>query len=242
MAIEKITGIVIDIVRHTDRANVITLFTSTRGRLSFISPVGKGRTGLQRNSRLMLLSAIEVDVNFRENRPLQMLGRIAPAAIWRNIYFDPVKSSIAMFMSEFLNRYLRDAQPDSPLWEYTLRMISLLDEAGKETVNVHLAFLKGCLYFAGIYPEISDYESGDYFDMRSGLAVAERPDHRDFLIPSEAARFMALLHSDLMDSAVYRILPGGRREALGWLLRYYSVHFPGLSSLKSPAILAELFS
>lgn len=242
MAIEKITGIVIDIVRHTDRANVVTLFTSTRGRLSFISPVGKGRSGSQRNSRLMLLSAVETDVNFRENRTLQMLGQVWPAAIWRNIYFDPMKSSIAMFMSEFLNRYLRDAQPDPPLWEYTFRMIALLDAAGAETINVHLAFLKGFLHFAGIYPDLNDFEPGDYFDMRSGIAVADRPDHRDFLMPSEASRFMALLRADIMDVSAYRFLPGGRREALGWLLRYHAVHFPGLSALKSPSILAELFS
>ena len=147
-----------------------------------------------------------------------------------------------MFLSEFLNRYLRDAQPDLPLWEYTYRMVGVLDEAGKETVNIHLAFLKGFLHFAGIFPDLSDYETGDYFDMRSGIAVAERPDHRDFLMPSEAVRFTTLMRADMVDESGYRFLPGGRREALGWLLRYYAVHFPGLSSLKSPAILAELFS
>ncbi|MDE6682692.1 MAG: recombination protein O N-terminal domain-containing protein, partial [Muribaculaceae bacterium] len=52
MPIERVTGIVTDIVRHNDRHNIVTLFRRSRGRVSFLSPAGSGKAGRARNARL----------------------------------------------------------------------------------------------------------------------------------------------------------------------------------------------
>ena len=78
MAIEKIRGIVIDVIKHNDRHNVVTLFTRDRGRIAFLSPVGSGKSARMRNARLLPLSVIETDVNMRQNRELQLLGAVTP--------------------------------------------------------------------------------------------------------------------------------------------------------------------
>ena len=41
---------------------------------------------------------------------------------------------------------------------------------------------------------------------------------------------------------LYRFNGTERRQLLDRILRYYAIHFPGLSGLKSPDILSEVFS
>lgn len=242
MSIERITGIVTDIVRHNDRHNIISLFTRSRGRLSFLSPAGKGKSGRARNARLQLLSVVESDVNIHENRNLQTLGTVYSPRIWKDIYFNPVKGAIVMFLSEFLNRYLREAAPEPLLWDYVYLSLSNLDARRGGCSNFHLSFLIGFLHFAGITPDITGLEEGDYFDMEAGMVVAERPLHKNFLYPSDTCRLPLMLRMNAENDHLFRFKNDERREILRKLLHYFSIHFPGLANLKSPEILAEVFA
>lgn len=242
MPVEKIQGIVIDTVKHSDRHNVVTLFTKTRGRMTFLSAAGTGKTGRLRNARLLPLSAVEANVNIHSNRELQFLGAVTPLEIWGDIYFNPIKSSLILFISEFLNRYLRDASPDSTAWEFITASIRALDATKHSVANFHIWFLIRFLDFAGIAPDMSEYENGDSFDMRKGIPVAEALPHRDILSPAETYVLSLLSRITLGNMSRYRFNGPERRKVVERILQYYSIHFPGLSSLKSPAVLAEIFS
>lgn len=242
MAIEKIRGIVINVIKHNDRHNVVTLFTRDRGRIAFLSPVGSGKSARMRNARLLPLSVIETDVNMRQNRELQLLGAVTPYEIWRDLYFNPVKSSIVLFISEFLNRYFRDASPDPTAWEFIIAAIRALDNMQKGLANFHIWFLIRFLDIAGIAPDLSGYEKGDSFDMRAGIPVVDTSLHRDILTPEETRLLALLSRITLTNMRHYRFTGADRLRLLDRILRYYSIHFPGLSSLKSPDILSEVFS
>ena len=241
MSIEKIEGIVIDIVKHNDRHNVVTLFTRTRGRMSFLSPAGAGKAGRMRNARLLPLSVIETQVKVSQTRELHRLGSISPVEIWHDIYFNPVKTSITLFLSEFLNRYLRDASPDPATWEFITASIRALDNIDAGLANFHIWFLIRFLDIAGITPDITNYEKGDCFDMRNGILVANSM-HRDTLTSAETSLLISLSRISLTNLAAFRFNGSERRQLLDRILRYYAIHFPGLSSLKSPDILSEVFS
>lgn len=267
----KLTGIVIDCIMHSDRHNVLTLYTRTHGRMVFLSPAGAGRMARRRNALLQPLSLIETEVNIRPNREMQNLGPFTPAEIWRDIYFHPVKSALSLFLSEFLNRYLRDSPPDTATWDFIHASISALDRLDRGVANFHIWFLIRFLDYAGISPDLtdldpalpginpslnqgysgsnpslsqgySDMERGDWFDMRTGSAVAYRPMHRDFLTPEETRLLPLLSRITLTNLHCFRFNAAQRRLLLQRLLQYYAIHFPGLSTLRSPAILTEVFS
>ena len=126
MAIERVTGLVIDTIRHSDRHNVVTLYTRERGRMSFLSNVGTGKAARMRNVRLRLLAVVTTDVDMRGNRDLQRLGAVMPVVLWHDLYFNPVKSSIVMFLSEFLNTFLRQSDADAAMWDFIVRSLSLI--------------------------------------------------------------------------------------------------------------------
>lgn len=238
---EKFTGIVLDVTRHTDRHDVVTVFTRARGRVVFLSPSGTGRAGRMRNARLLPLSVIDGEMTFKPTVELQKLGAVTLNTVWRDIYFNPVKQMLAMFLSEFLNRLLRATMPDTELWDYIFGSLRLLDGMERGLGDFHIVFLASLLPFAGIQPDIRDYRPGCYFDFQAGRFTAAMPPHRDWVRGDGAAAVVTLLRINYRNARMLRLDRDARGRLLDGLLRYYAVHYPGTGSLKSLDVLKELY-
>ena len=242
MAIEKIIGIVTDVVKHSDKHNVVTLYTRDHGRVALLSAAGSGKMARVRNASLMPLSVISADINFVATRELQFLGKFTREILWKHIYFNPVKSAIGMFISEFINCYVRQSPPDPDMWDYMVRAISTLDSAGRGVANLHLAFLIDMLTYAGIRPDLPREGEDNWFDMQAGTMTIFPPRHRNTLTPSQAEILTTLSRLNLRTYRVFHFTGAQRRELLNGILTYYSLHYPGLNNLKSPDILSEIFA
>lgn len=241
MAIEKVTGIVTDVVKHSDRHNVVTLFARGQGRVSLLSSAGGGKTARMRNSALMPLSVIEADINFNPTRELQFLGAFSRAVLWKDLYFNPVKSAVGMFLAEFINAYIRQSPPDARLWDFIYGAVGTLDAMKRGGANFHLGFMVEFLDYAGIRPDMEGWCEGSWLDMRGGVMTQLPPAHRDRIVPADARMLPLLARMNVRTSPLFRMTGAQRRELLGGLLHYYAVHFPGLGNLKSPSVLAEVF-
>lgn len=241
MALEKITGIVTDILKHSDRHNVITLFTREHGRIPVLSSAGNGKSARVRNASLMPLSVITADINLNTSRELQFLGRFQRAILWKDIYFNPVKSATAMFLSEFINNYIRNSGPDPELWDFIVKCITQLDALDHGIANFHLAFLIEFSKYSGVRPDLSEFRDDALFDMRGGTISIMPPANRDFLGPEETKYLPLLMRMNLRTARLYKFNAAQRRELLSRLLKYYGIHFPGMANLKSPEILSEVF-
>lgn len=240
--IEKIKGVVIKTIRHNDKSNIVTLFTQSRGRVAFISAAGSSKTGRLRNAALSPLAIVESDVNFHAGRELQTLGRISSPHPWRNIYFDPIRSAMVMFLSEFLNSYLKTAEPEPALWGFIVYAIDKLDTLQGGLANYHLTFLIRLLPFAGIEPDMSSYSPGRLFNMRDGSFSDFLPLHRDIITPQIAKVIPTLARMNFRNMHLYKLNVESRREILRGLMHYYSLHLPIKEHLESIEILKELFS
>lgn len=240
--IERIEGIVVDIRRHNDRHDVAGIFTRSHGRVGFIIPARS-----KRNSRtaatIRHLARIEAIVDFRPNRELQNISDLSPEYIYTDIYFSPMKSAVAIFIADFLNRLLRDSAADISFYDYIADSLLVLDSAGTKTAaDFHIVFLLSILPFAGIQPDLTDAGTGAFFDMRAGNFTKEKPLHNDFLTPDEASAIPALMRISYVNSRLFRLNRETRNRILDILIRYYSIHFPGISQISdSLDILRELF-
>ena len=86
------------------------------------------------------LSMIEFEADYR---PMSNLYRIKEAKSWypfRTLPYDPYKSSIAMFLAEFLYRALREEAENGPLFAYLEHSIRWLDECDRSFSNFSLVF------------------------------------------------------------------------------------------------------
>lgn len=238
--IEKLTGFVIEITRHNDRHNIVTLFTRSRGRIPFLSAAGGGRSGRLRNSRLQPLAVVEADVNMKQTAELQKLGNFSLAHVWSGIYFHPVKGMIVLFLTEFLNRLLRATMADESLFDFIVDSLRLFDSMEEGIADFHIGFMASLLPFFGIQPESRTYTPGCCFDLRSGVFTTGRPMHSDYLQPEDAALMARLGEMDFSNIGSYGLGNEVRQRMLWILLRYYGYHYPGSDSLTSLGVLQEL--
>lgn len=238
---EKIKGLVIDIVKHNDAHNVITLYTRSRGRLSFISSAGTGRIARMRNARLQPLADIEFELNFTPSRTLQRLSSFSLSKVWRRIYADPSRMMLALFISDFLNRYLHDAAPEPAVFDFIEGSLAVLDDAECDVSNFHIVFLMQFMHHAGIAPDFTDFRQGQYFDLRGGVCTDARPLHRDWLSSSDTVILSMLMRLNYRNSRCFRLTGEQRSIILDRILYYYSIFFPGVDKLKSLDVLRTLF-
>ena len=238
---EKIEGIVLNVRKYNDRNCIVTLYTRQRGRVSFISPVGSGKASNVRRARLQPLAVIATDLNFKAGAELQRLGSITPLEIWNDLYFEPGKRAIVLFISEFLSRLLNASMPDPVLFDFIVEALRLLDRMDSGIADFHLPFLVSLLSFSGIQPDVSGYRPGYVFEFESGSFVPEF-EARGPVIKEPMAKdveFVARLNFSNMKCL--RLTAANRRQILYGLLNYYSYHFPGISSRTSPDVLRDIF-
>ncbi len=239
---EKIEGIVLGVIRHSDRHNVVTMFTRERGRMSFLSHTGSGKSARMINARLQPLGLIEADVNIHPAKELVTLGRFSTPRVWKSLYFHPVKQALTLFLQEFLDKLLRSSAPDPALYDYLLRAIDIIDRSPEgHCANLHIALITGLLEPMGIYPNLEDWQPGDWFDMRGGEFTAERPLHNDILLPSDASFLPLLARMTMRNARCFRFNAEERNRLLTLIVRYWAIHFPGLGRLNSIDILREVY-
>lgn len=244
--IEKIEGIITGITPHNDRHNIVNLYSRQRGRLAFVVPVGKSRTGKMRNAALSLMAVIGAEFNFRQGKELYTLRNAEPIRLWHGIYSNPIKTSVLFFIGEFCNKLLRQYPADEKLWQFIVKSLETLDRLDSTaTANFHIAFLAGMLPITGIEPAIAGWLEGERFDLLSGEMVPREPStflQRLQLITEEESRHIPLLlRINYRNMHLFRFSRSEREHLLNRILAYYSAHLPISTEYKSLDVLHELF-
>lgn len=236
----KIEGIVIGLVRHNERSNIVTLYTREQGRVVCVAPARKAGSRL---SGMMLLSVVEADIRWRATAELQHLYSYGVKRTWPRVYSSPVKTTIVLFLSEFLGKVLREAAPDEGMWRFINSSMAVLEQSDlRATANFHIVFLTLIAEFLGISPDVTGYEDGKWFDMRSVQFSYGKPSHTDILTPQEARMVPVLTRLTYANARGLKLTGADRTALVNAMLRYYGLHLPGADALKSIAVLSECFS
>ena len=238
---EKTRGIVLYTIPYNDTLSVVHIFTEKYGRVSYTLPRGTGRTAKMARALYMPLSLLELDIEMRSGREMQ---RIREAHTWiplPRIQGDPIRTSLAMFLSEFLGSTLRSSESQPDLFADSARSIHLLDRLEGGLGNFHLCFLVGLTSYMGITPNTDDYCRGAYFDMQEGIFVGIRPIINPSLPPIEAAFMVKLLRMTYSNMHKFKFARNERAVILDRIITYYNLHLSGMGQLSSPAILHAIF-
>lgn len=140
----------------------------------------------------MPLSVLEMEVEHLNKRDLHRIRETKLCYPLTEVFCNPVKNVLALFLAEVLFRVVKDTEPDQRLFDYLYESIHLLEYADKGVANFHLVFLLRLLHYMGIYPNADSYSTGCYFDMQNGVFVDRIPMHRHYLNREESQVFPAL--------------------------------------------------
>lgn len=239
---KKTRAVVLYSLKYNDSSMIVHTFTEEDGRMAFWVRIPKTHKAKVKNVLFQPLSLLELDVEISNKGGLSHIKDVHPIYPFSSIPFNPLKLSVALFMTEFLSKVLKEELENRPLFSYLENSIMWLDNATDHIANYHLVFLMRLSRFLGLYPNLEEYHDGDFFDMLNGCFVPLQPFHGQFVKGCEAKHIITLMRMNYDTMYLFRMNHNERNEILDMLLRYYSIHIPGSSDLKSLSVLQELYN
>ena len=234
-------AIVINTIKYTDKDIIVELLTKEDGCLSFIQRVSTSKRTKIRSSWFQPLARLDVDYDERSTRKLKRLTAAQPLPLL-TIPYEPAKTTMALFLAEFLHVTMR-SEPASPLlFEYVWSSIEWLDTCRDSFANFHLVFLLHLARFFGFEPNLETPLPNSYFDLESGTFTTVRPLHPNVLLPEEAQLLPTLMRMNLATMHLFKLSGEQRSQLLRFMNSYYRLHFPNFAELKSLKVLQEVFA
>ena len=238
----KTRGIVLHSIPYNDKYSIIYMYTEAFGRASYLVARSRGKKSSVSKALFMPLSVVEMEVEHLNKRDLHRIRETKLCYPLTEVFCNPVKNILALFLSEILFRVVKETEPDPRLFEYLFESIQLLELSDKGVANFHLVFLMRLSRFLGLYPNLEDYHGGDYFDLQNACFTPLRPQlHSDYIAPEEAARLTRLMRMNYETMHLFAMSRMERARCLTIMNEYYRLHLPDFPVLKSLEVLKELF-
>jgi len=182
------------------------------------------------------MSILDLEVYHHEYRNLHRIKELSPAYVFSSLLFDPLKSSVGLFMMEVLNKCLKEEEANEKMFLFISEKLQVLDRVEKIPSDFLLNFLVDLSSLLGFSPHGVYNDEDSYFDLQEGVFTNNVSLHPYSLHPPTSEFFSFLINSES------NLIPShARRKLLDSLLQYYQLHVPNFSSPKSLKVLDEIF-
>ena len=238
----KTRAIVLHTLKYGDSKLIVDLLTSCRGRISCILRISTSSKSRLKKQYFQPLFILDIVIDERPKSNLQHIKEAHVAVPFTSIPFEPYKLSTTLFIAEFIRGIAHNEDIDEITFNYIENSILWLDGCNKPTANFHLVFMMRMSRFLGFYPNVSNYEDGCFFDMRSGYFCKSAPLHHDWLAPEEAMHIRTMLRMNYPTMHLFKMSRTERNHLLDIIMDYYHIHIPSLTEIKSIDVLKELFN
>ncbi|MCX8020865.1 MAG: DNA repair protein RecO [Chitinophagaceae bacterium] len=243
--LHKTKGIVLRTVKYGETSLIVTLFTEAFGVQSYIISGVRthSRKGLGKANFFQPAALLDLVVYHNELKHLNRIREFRWAYLYRHIYSDVLKNSVALYMTELLSRCLRQPEANPSLFRFAESQLCLLDECSSSVMaNLPLYFSLHLPQYLGFSLQNNYYDAFPVLDLQEGIFCKEKPSHPHYLEGTEAhytSLLLSVTHPDLLaDISLHRDL---RRRLLQHYETYYALHIPEFGSLKTLSVLTQIF-
>lgn len=234
--------VVLQTIRYSDEALIADCVSETEGRVTFMVRISHSSRAAVRHTLFQPLAVLEVEWRASAHADRIVHPRSAVVALpLTTLHFDPIKSALAFFVAEFLNKALRNERVEVGLFEYIVNAIAWLDTAEEGYANFHIVCLLRLTLLLGVAPKSDTYREGACFDLREGVFVTTLPLHDDWMPAADSRLLYELLQVNLVTMSQCVLTRQTRNAMLNHILLYYRIHLTGFPTLKSVNVLTTLF-
>ena len=240
--LEKTRGVILHQIKYTDSGIVAQMYTRKFGRQSFLIKGMRNRKTGKHNILFQPMFILDLELYYKATREMQTLKEFWVSFTPFDIYSNIKKSCVAIFLGEVLTSVLKEESPHQEMYDYIEESIIYFENCKDNYANFHIAFLAGLSSFLGFEPGPRLEKEDSFFDMVNGIFVPVPPVHGNYAT-EEISNILAEFFVASYDTINKISLTGNiRNNVLETLVRYYSLHLPGLRKIKSLDILKEVFS
>jgi DNA repair protein RecO (recombination protein O) len=243
--LHKTKGLVLRAVKYGDSSLIVSIFTEMFGLQSYIvngvrtsSPKQPYRANLFQPGTLL-----DLVVYNNERSNLQRIKEFRWSVVYKDIYRNVHKNTVALFMIEVLQKCLTQPESNPDLFAFIEDIFMHLDESdANAAANFPLYFMANLGQFFGFRMQDGYDEENSFLDLQEGSFVAVRPLHSNFVEGSSCGHISQLLktrHPDELDQL--QLNREQRKILLDVFISFYVFHHPGFGHLKSVAVLHTLY-
>jgi DNA repair protein RecO (recombination protein O) len=236
---QRTKGIVFQAIKYKDNQIIAKIFTERYGLKAFMVRSGKSaKTSVI--PLLQPLTIVELTTQAKENSSLLQLKQLRLATPFSDIPFNPIKSSIVLFLDEILTKTIAEDYQNDDLFTFLEYALLLLDQSN-DIKNFHLWFLMELSRHYGFYPSIED-STAAYFDFNTGESQDFKPSHPNYIEGKAKELWFKLVDQKFEEISQIPLTGEDRRKMLEHLVKYIQLHLENLREIKSLEVLRELFS
>lgn len=219
--LHKTRGIVFRFVKYGDTSIIVSVFTELFGLQSYIVNGIRSKTGKSKIALYQPLTLLDLVVYHRAHANINRIKEIKCFYPYQTIPTDINKSAIAMFISEILNKTVKEESHAQELSEFLIRSLISFDQMDGRTGNFHLMFLLKLARLLGFGAQ----HLNDVLGTRTTSIDNEK-------------LLTQLLSSDYFDHIAMQ--NSQRRELLDLILKFFADHIENLGEIKSIQVLREI--
>jgi DNA repair protein RecO (recombination protein O) len=188
------------------------------------------------------LFLLDIELYYKAERGLQKLKEYKLNPPLSNIACDIRKSTLAMFLAELVSKTVKEEYADKMLFDFIKVSILFLEEIEYNIAIFHLVFLIKLSRFLGFAPETSSLINAKFYDYKNGVHVNTKPYHNYYMDDADFQSCVVLMDISYSNLDDINMTIKQRDRILNILLDLYDIHILNFKSLKSYAVLKEVFS
>jgi DNA repair protein RecO (recombination protein O) len=240
--LEKTRGIILHQIKYTDSGIVSQIYTRKYGRQSFLIKGMRSKKTGKHTVLFQPLFILDLELYYKATHEMQNLKEFSVFFTPYDIYSNIKKTAVAIFLGEVLTSVLKEESPHEEMFDYIEKSIVYFDRSKEGFANFHIAFLAGLSSFLGFEPGHRLEKEDTFFDMQNGVFVSIPPVHGNYA-NEEITRVLSEFFESSYDEIGSIALTGKlRNDVLETLVKFYSLHLPGLKRIRSLEVLKEVFN
>jgi len=228
--LHKTQGIVLNFIKYRETSIVTRIYTEAFGLQSYIvnSVRGSSKKSAGKISFFQPLTLLELVVYYKKNSGLNRISEVKCADPYQSIPYDFKKSAIALFITEVLNKCLKEEEGNQALFEFLYNSMLVFDHMQGNYENFHLQLMIRLSRYLGFAPRSADDVFGQVHEYIGKPQVSEE---------EKIVLTQMIDHPFTQKVQTSNI---ARRLLLDDLIKFYQLHVEGFRELKSLGVLREL--
>jgi DNA repair protein RecO (recombination protein O) len=238
-------GIVLRTVSYGENSVIVLLYTELFGLQSYIvNGVRASKKTAVKNNLFQPACILEMEVYHNDLKNLQRIKEARWQYLYQDIFFNIPKNMVALFMTELLQKVIRQPEHNPNLFNFIEDAYIQLDKAdAKVTAAYPLFFALKLTSFFGFSIRDDYASSKKILDLREGEFVKDLPEHPYYLEEPASAAISQLLKVMQPIELLHIVLPlAARRKLLESILQFYALHIQDFGVMKSLPVLQEILS
>jgi DNA repair protein RecO (recombination protein O) len=237
-------GIVLRTIKYGETSVIASVFTELFGIQSYMVNGVRTSGKTSKAHFFQPASILEMQVYHNDLKNLQRIKDLKWATIYKNIFNDVTKNSVALFMVELLQKNLKQPETNADLFYFCEDAFTQLDNAESGVVgNFPIYFSIQIAQILGFGLSDNYSQERNIFNLHEGSFSGERSATKNQLsneISFYISQLLKAIHPD--DLREIKLNRNIRMVILKSLETYYSWHVTEFGTMKTLNILSEILS